>query len=125
MAAIEIKSSVKCFSGTLIRWVFLKINDSKIINQEKNILLLYRFAHLSKETKTSMTCAVYLPNENNSIKKFPSLMYLSGLTCNDENVCQKAGAFKALSDLEIGFIAPDTSPRGAGLWYIEYTQFMH
>jgi hypothetical protein len=27
--------------------------------------------------------------------------------------------------LEIGFIAPDTSPRGAGLWYIEYTQFMH
>lgn len=42
-------------------------------------------------------------------------MYLSGLTCTDENVCQKSGAFKALSEHQLGFIAPDTSPRGAGI----------
>jgi S-formylglutathione hydrolase len=42
-------------------------------------------------------------------------MYLSGLTCSDENVCQKSGIFKTLSELQMGFVAPDTSPRGAGV----------
>lgn len=91
-AAIEIKSTVKVFTGSLIR-----------------------FSHMSAETKTTMTCAVYLPQETSVAKKFPSLMYLSGLTCTDENVCQKSGCFKALSEMQMGFIAPDTSPRGAGV----------
>ena len=30
-------------------------------------------------------------------------------------MCQKSGAFKTLSELQMGFIAPDTSPRGAGI----------
>jgi len=61
-----------------------------------------------------MTCAVFLPTDTASSGKSPCLMYLSGLTCTDENVCQKSGVFKYLSDKKMGFIAPDTSPRGAG-----------
>ena len=57
-ASIEIKSTVKVFAGSLIR-----------------------FSHMSAETKTAMTCAVYLPQETSVKKKFPTLMYLSGLTC--------------------------------------------
>jgi len=87
-----------------------------------------------------MTCSVYLPsscNSEGSTNRVPCLMYLSGvffiffvifimilyysmllvlkLTCTDENVCQKSGAFRYLSQRQLGFIAPDTSPRGAGI----------
>lgn len=39
-------------------------------------------------------------------------MYLSGLTCTDENVCQKSGIFRYLAEHGLCFVAPDTSPRG-------------
>jgi S-formylglutathione hydrolase len=42
-------------------------------------------------------------------------MYLSGLTCTDENVCQKSGILSHLSKYGIALIAPDTSPRGIDL----------
>jgi S-formylglutathione hydrolase len=71
-----------------------------------------------------MTCAVYLPtptipsippptpsSAGTETTTYPALMYLSGLTCNDENVCQKSGVFRILSSLGLAFIAPDTSPR--------------
>jgi S-formylglutathione hydrolase FrmB len=89
-----IKSRVKVFNGHLIR-----------------------FSHLSKETKTTMTCAVYIPAQTATVDnaKFPTLLYLSGLTCTDENACQKSGVFRYLSEAKMAFIAPDTSPRGAGI----------
>eukprot|EP00602_Paraphysomonas_sp_CaronLab_P007017 CAMPEP_0185026806 /NCGR_PEP_ID=MMETSP1103-20130426/11268_1 /TAXON_ID=36769 /ORGANISM="Paraphysomonas bandaiensis, Strain Caron Lab Isolate" /LENGTH=256 /DNA_ID=CAMNT_0027560511 /DNA_START=98 /DNA_END=868 /DNA_ORIENTATION=+ len=63
-----------------------------------------------------MTCAVYLPPAaSDTSNKLPSLLYLSGLTCTDENVCQKGGAFRALAELNIAFIAPDTSPRNVDI----------
>jgi S-formylglutathione hydrolase len=70
MSTIEIKSTTKVFSGYLIR-----------------------FTHQSTETKTPMTCALYLPgkaleNKLDSSLKIPAIYYLSGLTCTDENVCQ-------------------------------------
>ena len=55
-----------------------------------------------------MTFALYLPfdtadsNElQNSALKIPSILYLSGLTCTDENVCQKSGIFRVLSELHV------------------------
>jgi S-formylglutathione hydrolase len=42
-------------------------------------------------------------------------MYLSGLTCTDENVCQKSGILSILSRHGIALIAPDTSPRNIDL----------
>jgi hypothetical protein len=40
--------------------------------------------------------------------------WLSGLTCTDENFCQKAGsvAFTKADEKGIAMIMPDTSPRG-------------
>mmetsp|Transcript_29021 Transcript_29021/g.57917 ORF Transcript_29021/g.57917 Transcript_29021/m.57917 type:complete len:284 (+) Transcript_29021:34-885(+) len=88
---MEIKSKVKVCGGELIR-----------------------FTHQSNETKTPMTCAVFIPNTASSTPT-PYLLYLSGLTCTDENVCQKSGVFQALAKHQIAFVAPDTSPRGAGI----------
>jgi hypothetical protein len=60
---------------------------------------LVRFSHQSKETGTPMTCSVFLPATNDP--KVPYLLYLSGLTCTDENVCQKSGVFKALAKSQV------------------------
>jgi S-formylglutathione hydrolase len=40
---------------------------------------------------------------------------LSGLTCTDENFMQKAGAQRMAAELGLIIVAPDTSPRGAGV----------
>jgi S-formylglutathione hydrolase len=55
-----------------------------------------------------MTCSVYIPSNEN---KLSALLYLSGLTCSDENVCQKSNIFKSLYENNMALIAPDTSPR--------------
>lgn len=47
--------------------------------------------------------------------EFPVLIYLSGLTCTDENVITKANAQEHCAINGIIFVAPDTSPRGAGI----------
>ena len=43
------------------------------------------------------------------------LYYLSGLTCNDENVIQKSGCQRKAAQEGIAFVAPDTSPRGLNI----------
>src|SRR3989338_7456799 len=61
--------------------------------------------------------SIYLPPQYDATgdRKLPVLFFLSGLTCNDQNFCQKSGAMEHASRLGIVFIAPDTSPRGAGV----------
>jgi len=72
------------------------------------------FEHSSSVTKTPMRFAVYLPPQSKN-KKVPALFWLSGLTCTEENFMQKAGAQRIASELGMALIAPDTSPRGAGI----------
>jgi S-formylglutathione hydrolase len=55
-----------------------------------------------------------LPPQSDDGAPAPVLYYLSGLTCDDTNVIQKAGAAQAVAKCNVVFIAPDTSPRGAG-----------
>lgn len=43
------------------------------------------------------------------------LYYLSGLTCTDDNFIQKAGAQRIAALRGVALVAPDTSPRGAGV----------
>eukprot|EP01036_Dinobryon_divergens_P032056 gene32056-41573_t len=62
-----------------------------------------------------MSHSVEVKSKMKNNLKYPSILYLSGLTCTDENVCQKSGIFKILSELQVALIAPDTSPRGAGI----------
>jgi S-formylglutathione hydrolase len=47
--------------------------------------------------------------------KAPVLWYLSGLTCTEENFTVKAGAQRYASEHGLILVAPDTSPRGAGI----------
>ena len=43
------------------------------------------------------------------------MIWLSGLTCTEENFTTKAGAQRVASELGLTLIAPDTSPRGEGV----------
>lgn len=72
------------------------------------------FEHASETTQTPMRFAVFLPPQANQ-RKVPAVFWLSGLTCTEENFMQKAGAQRVAAELGLALIAPDTSPRGAGI----------
>src|SRR3569623_1302839 len=83
--------------------------------------VMHRVQHHSTSTHTDMIFAIFLPSSyaQRSGQPFPVLYWLSGLTCNDQNFCQKAGgnAF-AKAELEgIAMVMPDTSPRGDAVPY--------
>ena len=59
-----------------------------------------------------MRFSVFLPPGDGP---FPTLLWLSGLTCTEENFMVKSGAQKRAADLGIALLAPDTSPRDAGI----------
>jgi S-formylglutathione hydrolase len=46
---------------------------------------------------------------------FPLLVWLSGLTCTEDNFTTKAGAYAAAATNGMAIVAPDTSPRGEGV----------
>jgi len=71
-----------------------------------------QYSHHSTTVNCDMRFAIYLPPQASSKKKVPVVYWLSGLTCNDENFMQKAGALRVAAELGIAIVAPDTSPRG-------------
>ncbi len=72
---------------------------------------LNRYTHDSSTCRCEMTFSVYLPPEAET-HSVPSVYYLSGLTCTDDNVRTKAGAQRYAAELGIALVMPDTSPRG-------------
>ena len=72
------------------------------------------YRHQSEATGTPMQFAVYLPPQAEH-GKVPVLWYLSGLTCTEENFTVKAGAQRYAAEHGVALVAPDTSPRGAGI----------
>ncbi|MDZ4761905.1 MAG: S-formylglutathione hydrolase [Alphaproteobacteria bacterium] len=66
--------------------------------------------HSSAATGTPMTFSAFTPPGDGP---FPVLIWLSGLTCTEENFTTKAGAYAAASRAGMMIVAPDTSPRGA------------
>ncbi|MCW8194733.1 S-formylglutathione hydrolase [Proteobacteria bacterium 005FR1] len=70
-----------------------------------------RFQHHSQTLSCDMVFSVYLPPDAES-NKVPVLYWLSGLTCNDQNFVQKAGAQRYAAEHGVAIVAPDTSPRG-------------
>ena len=74
-----------------------------------------RYRHRSTSLNCDMIFAVYLPPQAEQGEKLPVLYWLSGLTCTDENFMQKAGAHRLAAELGLIIVAPDTSPRGAGV----------
>ncbi|CAN7211469.1 S-formylglutathione hydrolase [Caballeronia sp. LjRoot34] len=72
------------------------------------------YKHDSQSIGLPMRFSVFLPAEA-STGKVPALFYLAGLTCTEETFPIKAGAQRYASEHGIALIAPDTSPRGAGV----------
>lgn len=67
--------------------------------------------HASTEIGLPMKLSVYLPPQAEQ-GPVPALVYLAGLTCNEETFMVKAGAQRLAAELGLALIAPDTSPRG-------------
>ncbi|MDG1012563.1 MAG: S-formylglutathione hydrolase [Luminiphilus sp.] len=73
-----------------------------------------RYRHRADSLACDMVFSVFLPPQAAS-GPVPVLYYLSGLTCTDENFVAKAGAQQFAAEHGIAIVAPDTSPRGAGV----------
>jgi len=69
-------------------------------------------AHTSAATGTEMKLSVFTPPGKGP---FPYLIWLSGLTCTEDNFTTKAGAYAAAAKHGVAIVAPDTSPRGEGV----------
>ena len=72
-----------------------------------------RFRHQSAVLSCTMHFSIYLPPHTS--QDSPVLYWLSGLSCNDENFVQKAGAQRIAAQLGLVVVTPDTSPRGDGV----------
>ncbi|MBC7168522.1 S-formylglutathione hydrolase [Phenylobacterium sp.] len=68
--------------------------------------------HDSAATGTSMRFSLFLPEGEGP---FPLLVWLSGLTCTEDNFTTKAGAYGPAAAHGVAILAPDTSPRGEGV----------
>ena len=85
------------------------------------------YKHDSREIGLPMRFSVFLPpsaardpahhpaNDPTHSPPVPALLFLAGLTCNEETFMIKAGAQRLAAELGLALIAPDTSPRGANL----------
>ncbi|MEQ1503849.1 MAG: alpha/beta hydrolase-fold protein, partial [Myxococcota bacterium] len=69
------------------------------------------YAHDAATTRCRMRFTVFEPP---GVGPFPTVMWLSGLTCTEDNFTTKAGAYRAAARLGLVVVAPDTSPRGEG-----------
>lgn len=89
MTSLKLVSSVRCFEG------------------EQR-----RYEHQAKTLDCTMQFSVFLPPQALDGGHVPAVLWLSGLTCTDENFSAKAGAQRIAAELGLALIIPDTSPRG-------------
>ena len=72
-----------------------------------------RYEHDSEVLGCAMKFSLFLPPQAAATgARMPVLLWLSGLTCTDENFVHKAGAQRVAAELGLAIVAPDTSPRG-------------
>ncbi|MES2902018.1 MAG: S-formylglutathione hydrolase [Pseudomonadota bacterium] len=72
------------------------------------------YRHQSTAIGLPMRFSVFIPAEATSAT-VPAMFYLAGLTCTEETFMTKAGAQRVAAETGMMLIAPDTSPRGAGI----------
>ncbi|RKO96724.1 hypothetical protein CXG81DRAFT_10543 [Caulochytrium protostelioides] len=73
-----------------------------------------KLRHTSQVLGCAMQFTLFLPPQPPAIS-VPTLIWLSGLTCTEDNFAQKAGAFRTAARLGLMVVCPDTSPRGLQL----------
>ncbi len=84
----------------------------KLLKTHKTFEGLTQFwEHDSISTQTPMKFSTFIPEG----EVRGALVWLSGLTCTDENFITKAGAQRYLQNHGLMVICPDTSPRGLKL----------
>lgn len=69
--------------------------------------------HTSAATGTPMRFSVFVPGDRPG--PLPYAVWLSGLTCTEDNFTTKAGAYAYAAQAGLAILAPDTSPRGEGV----------
>ncbi|MBA2651686.1 MAG: S-formylglutathione hydrolase [Tatlockia sp.] len=72
------------------------------------------YSHSSLQTHCKMRFALFLPPKA-AKQKVPVVYWLSGLTCDEQNFINKAGAQRLAAELGLALVCPDTSPRGVEL----------
>jgi S-formylglutathione hydrolase len=72
------------------------------------------YRHDSDAVGLPMRFSVFIPAHADGAR-LPALFYLAGLTCTEETFASKAGAQRVAAELGLVLVAPDTSPRGAGV----------
>ena len=72
------------------------------------------YSHRSETCNAQMRFSVYQPPQAKS-QPVPVLYFLAGLTCTEENFMVKAGAQQFAAKYGLMLVAPDTSPRDAGI----------
>lgn len=75
------------------------------------------YQHDSLVIGLPMRFSVFLPPAAlaHDAASVPAVIYLAGLTCTEETFATKAGAQCRAAELGLALVAPDTSPRGAGI----------
>lgn len=71
------------------------------------------YRHDSRVVGLPMRFSVFLPPGAQA--RVPVLFYLAGLTCTEETFPAKGGAQRLAAERGLALVAPDTSPRGAGV----------
>jgi S-formylglutathione hydrolase len=72
------------------------------------------YRHAARSTACEMRFGLYLPPQAEH-EPVPLVIYLAGLTCNEETFAIKAGAQRVAAELGLALLTPDTSPRGVRL----------
>ncbi len=85
------------------------IAENKCFNGVQGI-----YSHYSRFCGCEMRFSVFLPPDA-SEKLSPTVFWLSGLTCSEENFTFKAGAQRYASELGLILVVSDTSPRGLNI----------
>lgn len=81
----------------------------------------------SNELKCKMKFAAYVPKTEGTGDKLTFLIWLSGLTCNEQNFITKSGFHRLAQKHKICVIAPDTSPssRSFSFEFFKFLDFVH
>ncbi len=71
------------------------------------------YTHDSAETKCQMRFSLFTPPSTTKTKA--CVIFLSGLSCTEENFTTKGNAYKKAAELGLHILTPDTSPRGKNI----------
>ncbi len=83
-----------------------KISHTKMFGGDQFV-----YEHDSEACGCPMRVGVFIPPQAKN-STCPAVIFLSGLTCTEQNFVTKAGAQRIAAELGLILIAPDTSPRG-------------